>query len=189
MDKKLKKKIALPGEFLSTEEEFVPGKNTFEDNGEIFSGSTGPVEEDSKTKEISVNPASEPVKIRPGSVVFGRVEVVKDNSVSIEMQNVYGMDKKVMASSFAVLPVRNVSRDYVERLRDFFKVGDLVKARVSKILPGNNIDLETNSPEFGVVKAFCSRCRKPLHLFGSSLKCISCGNTEGRKISKDYLLK
>ena len=187
---KLKKKVASPGEFLSTEEEFIPGKNTFEENGEIFSGSTGLVVEDLKSKEISVKPASEPVKIRPGSVVFGRVDVVKDSSVLIEMQNVYGSNKKVFTSSFAVLPVRNVSRDYVERLRDFFKVGDLVKAKVAKILPGNNIDLETSSsPDFGVIKAFCSRCRKPLYLFGSSLKCTSCGNTEGRKISNDYLLK
>ncbi len=188
MDKKLKKKVALPGQLISTEEEFMPGKNTFEDNGEIFSGSTGLIEEDFKTKEISVKPASEPVKLRPGSIIFGKVDVVKDNSVLIEMRNVYGMDKKVIAPSFAVIPVRNVSRDYVERLHDFFKVGDIVKAGVSKILPGNNIDLETNSPELGVVKAFCSRCRKPLHLFGSSLKCLSCGNTEGRKISKNYLL-
>ncbi len=187
---KLKKKVALPGEFLSTEEEFIPGKNTFEENGEIFSGSTGLVKEDLQTKEISVKPVPEQVKISPGSIIFGRVEVVKDSSVLIEMQNVFGADKKVMCSSFAVLPVRNVSRDYVERLRDFFKIGDLVKARVSKILPGNNIDLETSSSsDFGVIKAFCSRCRKPLHLFGSSLKCISCGNTEGRKISNDYLLK
>ncbi len=186
---KLKKKVVSPGEFLSTEEEFIPGKNTFEENGEIFSGSTGLVVEDLKSKEISVKPSSEPVKIRPGSVIFGRVEVVKDSSVLVEMQNVYGADKKVFTSSFAVLPVRNVSRDYVERLRDFFKVGDLVKARVAKILPGNNIDLETNSPDLGVVKAYCSRCRNPLQLFGSSLKCLKCGNTEGRKISKDYLLK
>jgi exosome complex RNA-binding protein Csl4 len=28
-----------------------------------------------------------------------------------------------------------------------------------------------------------------LHLFGPSLKCLRCGSTERRKISRDYLLK
>ena len=71
MDKKLKKKVALPGQLISTEEEFMPGKNTFEDNGEIFSESTGIIEENQQSKEISVKPSSEPVKIPRLGKTFG----------------------------------------------------------------------------------------------------------------------
>lgn len=189
MEKKGGKNLALPGDFLSTEEEFVAGKNAFDSDGNIYSCSAGTIEADSKTKEISVKPAKEMHAVMPGSIVVGRVDFVKENAVNVEICNVAGGERLVISQSAACLPVRNVSREYVEKLRDCFRTGDLIKARVAKVLPGNNIDLETNYPEFGVIKAFCSRCRQPLHLFGPSLKCLRCGSTERRKISRDYLLK
>jgi len=189
MEKKGGNNLALPGDFLSTEEEFVAGKNAFDSEGNIYSCSTGFIETDSKLKGISVKPAKEIQAVRPGAIVLGRVDFVKENAVNVEICNVAGGERLVISQSAACLPVRNVSREYVEKLRDCFRTGDLVKARVAKILPGNNIDLETNSPEFGVVKAFCSKCRQPLHLFGPSLKCLRCGSTERRKISRDYFLK
>lgn len=185
-----KKKVVLPGEFLGTEEEFVPGKNAFDSEGEILSGSLGNVEWDNKTKEISVNPVVKHTPIHRDSIVLGRVDLVKENSVSIELcRNADEKDGQVVVPSRAMIPVRNVSRDYVEKLRDFFKAGDIVRARISKVLPGGNIDLSTEELELGVVKAFCSKCRKPLYLFGSSLRCMNCGSSEKRKIAKGYLVK
>ena len=185
----MKKKIVLPGDFLSTEEEFVPGKNAFDFKGDVYSSSIGSVSEDSKTKEISVKPSIELHKLGRGSPVFGRVDLVKENSVSIILCKQPGKEERqIIVPSMAMLPIRNVSRDYVESLKECFKIGDLVKARVSKLIP-NGIDIETNQPDLGVIKAFCSICRKPLHLFGTSLKCMNCGSTEKRKIVKGYLVK
>jgi len=176
------KKVVLPGEFLSTEEEFEPGKNAFESDGNIYSGSLGSLETDSKAKEISVRPAVERHVVGKGSVLLGRVSLVKENSVMVELCKDPDNKAPIISHGMAMLPVRNVSRDYVEHLRDCFKVGDLVKVKVSKILP-NGIDVATNEPDLGVVKAFCSRCRRPLEAFGQGLKCLSCGSTETRKIA------
>jgi len=183
-------KMVLPGDFLATEEEFAPGKNAFECRSNVCSTSIGVVQPNSKTKEISVKPYIELNPIKPGSIVLGKVGIVKENSVSITLcRTPDNKERQFFSSGNAMLPVRNVSREYVENLKECFKVGDIVKARVSKILQGNNIDLETNLPDLGVVKAFCSRCRKPLHIFGTSLKCLNCGNSETRKIAKGYLVK
>lgn len=184
------KKTVLPGEFLSTEEEFVPGKNTFDSGGDIFSGSIGTVETDSKTKEISVKPAIDVHKIRRGQIVYGIVSFMKETRVAVNIcASPVSGERTVVTPTNAMLPVRNVSREYVEKLRDCFRIGDIVKARIEKILPGPNLDISTNHPDLGVVKAFCIRCRKPLHLFGHSLKCMSCGNTERRKLARGYLIK
>ena len=183
-------KVVLPGEFLSTGEEFVPGRNAFDSGSNVYSNTIGFVQADNKTKEISVKPAVELHALKRGSIVLGRVGLVKENSVLIGLCKSPGSEERqILASGRAFLPVRNVSREYVENLSQCFKIGDIVKARVSEILPGNNIDLETNQPDFGVLKAFCSRCRKPLHLFGTSLRCINCGSSEERKIAKGYLVK
>jgi len=87
-----------------------------------------------------------------------------------------------------MLPIRNVSTRYVERLKDEFKIGDLIKAKVVKA-SSLGIDLATDDFSFGVVKAFCSKCRHPLQLFGQSLRCLNCGSSERRKVSSDYFVK
>jgi len=185
----MKKKMVLPGEFLSTEEEFEPGQNAFYSEGNIYSGRLGEVSADAKNKQISVKPAVKLNPIRPGSIVFGIVMLVKENSVSITLCQNPDAERQVIAPTSAMLPIRNVSQDYVENLRDHFKIGDIVKAKVSKILPGGNIDLATDQPDLGVIKAFCGKCRHSLYVFGTSLRCMNCGSNEKRKMAKGYLVK
>ena len=182
-------KRVIPGDFLSTEEEFEPGRNAFAEAGEIFSNSVGTVQEDNRQKTVSVKADVDVSSIKPNDVVFGEVMLVKDNSVglSIFTETSHG-SRKVLVNTYASIPIRLVSRDYVKNLKDAFKIGDLVKAKVFSVKPFGT-DVKTNEPELGVVKAFCSKCRKPLHLFGRQLKCLSCGSSERRKISSDYLLK
>jgi len=182
------KKLVLPGEFLSTEEEFVPGKNAFDSDGNLYSGSLGHVEEDNKTKEISVKPVIPLQMLRPGSIVFGRVSFVKENMVSVSLGKNPKDMRQIVAPTSAMLPVRNVSHEYVESLRGCFRIGDIIRAKVAKVFPAG-IDLATDHPDLGVIEAFCSRCRQPLHIFGHSLKCMSCGHTEVRKLASGYLVK
>ncbi|MDD5148316.1 MAG: exosome complex RNA-binding protein Csl4 [Candidatus ainarchaeum sp.] len=179
-------KCSLPGEFLATEEEFSKGENTFEENGDIRADSTGLPSEDKKYKIISVSKQKNLVPLSAGSIVFGTVMLVRTNSVSIEMHPLnLKSERQVIGASYAMLPVRNVSREYVEDLKAQFKIGDIVKAKVAEAKPWG-IDLRTNEKELGVIKAFCSRCRQPLQLSVTGLKCTSCGNSETRKLSSEY---
>jgi exosome complex component CSL4 len=185
----LERKAVLPGEALSTEEEFEPGKNTFVEGGEVLSDSLGVAVEDSRQKTVSVEKAVDVSPAQVNDIVIGEVMLVKENSVSLSICTGQGeRGRKVLLRTSALLPIRLVSRDFVKNLRDMFRIGDLVKAKIASVSPFA-VDVRTNEPELGVIRAFCSKCRQPLHLFGARLKCLGCGSTEQRKISRDYSLK
>ena len=183
------KNTVLPGEFLSTEEEFEPGKNAFAENGEILADSIGNKVEDGKQKIVLVEKAKDVSSVKVNDLVIGEVIRVRDNSVSLSICPEPAAEGRVVLLHTRVsLPIRLVSRDYIKNLKGMFKIGDLVKAKIFKILPYGT-DVKTSEPELGVIRAFCSNCRQPLHLFSSQLKCLSCGNTEQRKLSSEYSLK
>lgn len=182
-------KAVLPGEFISTEEEFEPGQNTFAENGSILSDSVGKVIENNRQKAVHVEKPRPVTPAKVSDIVYGEVMLVKDNSVSLSIFiDSESNERKVLSHTFASLPVRFVSREYVKDLYEMFKIGDLVKAKIASV-NSYGIDVRTNEPELGVIRAFCSKCRQPLHLFGQNLKCLNCGSAERRKISNDYSLK
>lgn len=185
------KEFVFPGTFLSTEEEFTPGSNTYaDDSGNIYSSTVGVGELDLKGKEARVIKGPKPVKpIEPGTTVIAIVTSVLDSVVLVEIVDAMnGNEQRVIASPFASLRVSSISFGYVKDTESMFRIGDILKAKVIEITP-YNLELGTKEQDLGVIKAFCTSCRQPLWLLDSKLKCKNCGNTEERKISNDYLLK
>ena len=171
------KTILVPGETLTTEEEFLPGKNTFTDNGLIKSSTLGNGVLDNTTKEASVQ-GNEIQTIAVGDIIIGLVTNVKENNVLIEIRSVEG-GKKVTVSN-AQIPIRNISNKFVSRTRDFFRIGDVVRAKVSQI-DEYGIDLDTIGKGFGVTKAYCTKCRHEMEYGHGKLMCLNCGSVETRK--------
>jgi exosome complex component CSL4 len=121
-----------------------------------------------------------------GQVVFGEVLDLKKNAVVVIARKLKGhggeIDMKVG------LFVSNISETYIERPEDAFGIGDIVKGVVIK-MEGSLIDISTRSPDMGVVKAFCRRCRCPLEKSDKGpglMSCPCCGNKEKRKVADDY---
>lgn len=185
-----KKGPVFPGQFLTVEEEYLPGHNTFEQNGKIFSSSTGKASFDDERKEVSVHSSHEKLKvIDPATIVIGQVILVKDSFVVMNILEAEkdGEARKVLDPNSTIF-VSRVSQSYVKSLYDMFKIGDLVKAKVTEVTP-TTIELATNENQLGVIKAFCGQCRQPMMLVSSQLKCKECGSVENRKLSDDYILK
>lgn len=187
--------LVFPGSFLSTEEEFLAGKNCFQgENGDIYSDCVGIEQFDAEEKVVNVVKKTRDIHyLEVGHVVFGMVSLVKEQSVMVDILDAFDpkdpSKKIVFGSPLAMLPVFSVSQRYVKSLDDFFKVGDIVKARVDSIASAG-IDLETKSaPSLGVVIAFCSNCRQQLKNFERTLKCSNCAAIESRHLSFDYLVK
>lgn len=191
MSAKKESNLVMPGQFLSTEEEFMPGTNAFsDDNGRVSADSVGIPEFNLLKHEVDVKKKSRTVKVAGiGSLVLGRIMLVKDNLVVLELLTAEsnGEERRLLQSSGTIM-VSRVSNNYVKRLSDEFRVGDLVKA---KIVESNTygIELSTNEQSLGVVRAYCVNCRQELGLFSGKLKCTNCGSLEFRKISVDYSLK
>ncbi|MFH1752541.1 MAG: exosome complex RNA-binding protein Csl4, partial [archaeon] len=188
---KKKEDLVLPGDFLTTGEEFVSGANTFEDDeGQILASVVGCKEFDETEKEARVKKKSREL-ILPAkhSIVLGRVHLVKDNMVLLEVCAVFSQNQPVPTSnSFGVLLIRNASRDFVKNFEDLYRIGDIVKARVTGISP-DGLELSTNESSLGVIQGYCISCRHTLQLFNHDLKCNNCGLTQKRKLSSEYLLK
>lgn len=186
----LKQKLVLPGEFLTVEEEFLPGSNTFEVEGNVFSSKIGEVLFDEKNRKVSVKEKKVLAKMLDrGSIVFGRVSLVKESTVVVTIMLAENNEEtRIIPFSNASIYVSNVSSQYVRNLSELFKIGDIVKAKVIDVTK-YSIDLATNEPGLGIVKAFCTKCRQPMQLFGHDLKCGNCASNETRKLSQDYELK
>ncbi|MBU0662526.1 MAG: exosome complex RNA-binding protein Csl4 [Candidatus Diapherotrites archaeon] len=183
------KELVFPGTFLSTEEEFSPGKNAFEENGEVHSACVGQSHFDNASREVSVNGIMgtvEPIDV--GTTIYGIVVKIKEKAAVIEIRNAEKNGaKRVILMASASLPVFDIAEGYVEQVSDLFRIGDIVKAEVSKATPLIT-DVSTKGQDLGVVKAFCTKCRQPMRLYDRVLKC-PCGRTEERKIAKDYWIR
>jgi exosome complex component CSL4 len=181
-------KVVFPGSFLATEEEFVTGKNAFDESGGIYSDSVGAGDKDMVQRVMNVKKLSRNIlPLEVGASAIGIVEKTKERSVFIRITEAFrDSDKMIPATSLAQIPVSNIADFYVETTRDMFRIGDIVRAEVVEITP-YRIVLGTKGSNFGVIKAFCSGCRAPMIRSGSELKCKKCGSTETRKVSSDYI--
>ena len=187
----MKKDIAMPGTYLGAEEEYLPGENAYVDSeGNVFSDSVGVPSFDQKQHTVSVLKDKQVKILEEGTIILGTVSLVKDNVVLVDMKHAEKDSKKMnIHMSMGVIAVFNAASGYVKTLTTLFKIGDIVKVRVA-LVNRHTIELETRSaPELGVIKGFCTRCRKPLKLFDQFLKCGSCSNEEQRKLSTEYVLK
>ncbi len=172
------------GDYLGTIEEFVPGEGTYSDDGKIYASNIGRAILDPENHTARVD-GKFPSELKIGQVVFGDILNIRKNIVTIIARKIQGVKGKIDVRTG--IYVSNISDGYVERPEDMFGIGDIVKGKVIKIESGM-IDLSTKG-EFGVVKAFCKRCRYPLvesEKFEGKLVCPSCGHREQRKIAKDY---
>jgi len=151
----LQKELVFPGSFLSTEEEFLAGANTYIDSsGSIFSDSVGVKEVDEKNREIKVKEKLKEVKmLERGCTVYGVISNVREQIAMVELKFATkdGYEHRIN-NSFGILPVFNVSDRYIESLENEFKIGDIIKANVANVTTFN-VELETkSSTDFGVVR-------------------------------------
>jgi len=179
-------KIVVPGEFLSTEEEFSKGFHTFIANGDIKSTLAGKAVFDTTKRIVSVNKENAKDLAIKGDLILGKIELVKENFVVVEVFHAFHNSKvKVFPTSKARIFISDVSNSFIKDLKQCFRIGDIVKARIKEATPFLLL-LETNDFSLGVIKAYCTNCRHPLQLFEKKLKCLNCASIEERKISADY---
>lgn len=179
--------FVIPGDFLATAEEFVPGDGAYEEDGKIYSSCTGVVLVDVRTKHISVfSRTLGPPALKRDDVVVGRVEDVRDQSASVYIGVLRGReDRELPLPNMGSIHVSQVHTGYVEDMRRQFKPGDIVRARVMNARRAP-VQLLTAGDDLGVIVAACSRCHTLLEREDSKLRCSECGNVEFRKLASDY---
>lgn len=172
----------LPGELIGTEEEYLPGKNTYVDKEGIHSTVVGDLHVDER-RRATVIPKEHVPEVKVGSVVYGRVDEIFESVAFVALEFVETSDKKMRYTTMSgVLPVSEIKREYVRSIRDELRVGDIVKGVVVNITPFR-VEISIRQNGMGVVKGFCTVCRHELTQKGNSLECPNCGHKETRKLS------
>lgn len=178
-------KLVLPGDFISTSEEFLAGEGTYDEDGSICAATVGTVNINAKEKMVAVNPKiNAPPVSRLGDIVVGRVTDVKGSIALVDIARIKGHeDREIANPEKGAIHISNVKEAYVSDLSYEFGYGDIVKAKVIDV---KSMRLTTVSEEFGVIKAICPQCKVGLTRKDNKLECPRCEGTYTRKISSDY---
>ncbi|MFH1447330.1 MAG: exosome complex RNA-binding protein Csl4 [Candidatus Micrarchaeota archaeon] len=178
--------MKTPGESLGTEEEYVSGYGTFEENSAIYASLSGELKVDLERKMSIRGAMASPMRIKPGMVVYGRVEEIFDPIALVRIHPITtGMERQVRDQFYCVLHVSRVKMGYVRNIREELRIGDIIKAVVDEI-KNMDIHLSTKRGGMGVIKAYCTKCRFPLKQEGQELVCKNCGEKEQRKLGSPY---
>ncbi|HEX9340313.1 MAG TPA: exosome complex RNA-binding protein Csl4 [Thermoplasmata archaeon] len=177
-------KMVLPGDEIAVAEEFEPGDGTYERNGLVFAATPGVLELDPASHVARVRAFNPPAELRVGDIVYGVVDDIRGMMATATITAIHGRTRQISGESEGTVHISNVSEEYTEDIRDMYRLGDIIRAKVIQVKP--SLQLTTAEPSLGVVKALCSVCRGPLEVRGRDLYCPRDERTERRKLAADY---
>jgi len=179
--------FVMPGDFLSVSEQFLPGKGAYEDDGNVKSAVPGNVLIDKKAKEISViSKSGGPNLLKIGDIVYGEIKDLRGQRALVTVYSKKDTKRQLALPYMAAIHISQITRGYIDKLSDAFRIGDLIEARVVKIM-GDNLDLNTEDSDCGVVKAMCTKCRSYMEpVNNNEVHCPVCNRNEKRKLSSNY---
>ena len=125
-------KIVVPGEILASELEFEKGKNVFvDDESNLKAEILGASSFDNEERKVSVKSLKAQERIRRNDFVLASVLIVKEKMVIVKLEKGFYKDKeKILIHGRAVLPVAEVSTDFIDDLKTQYKIGDVIRAKV-----------------------------------------------------------
>ena len=173
----------IPGDILAYSEEYLPGRNTLEENSRIVSVTSGEVRKNEKELIASVDNGIQKIRPKNEDIVYGKI--IKNDSRQVSVQivgiEINGKLENYMADGY----IRNM-QDYKkdDRRAQTVHIGDLIRGKVIRV--GQNLEITLSGNRLGVLKSRCSRCREVLVLKNGVLFCENCNRSEMRKIAPDY---
>jgi Predicted RNA-binding protein (consists of S1 domain and a Zn-ribbon domain) len=179
-------KIVFPGDEIGCSEEYLNEEGCYEMDGTIYASTVGEVRVDKKNKMVGVTPKTDvPVVLKNGDMVVGRISDIRNSMAIVEVVALVGRERRAISTNkIATLFVSQISDSYVKSISDFYRIEDIIKARVKQAKP--SLQISTNEKNLGVIKSFCRKCKSPLRVVGSRLYCLKCKTFENRAISSDY---
>ncbi|MDT7892216.1 MAG: exosome complex RNA-binding protein Csl4 [Thermoproteota archaeon] len=179
------KKIFLPGEYITTIEEFFAGLGVFEEKGKIYACAPGLLKTDLKERKVDLELIKKPKSfVKKGDVVIAQVKDVGRNVVELTL--LYNETEKIEANIEAFMLIKRSKEAAMRSI----KPTDIIRAHVLEA--EGKIILSIRGKDFGILYAECPFCLKPLYYNEkeySILKCLNCGFKVKTKVSSLYLNK
>jgi len=120
-----------------------------------------------------------------GDVIYGPIQQVSENVAFVNIEHAE-KNKAISPSGSAVLLIKDIDRTRVEKIDDYFRKGDIIRAKVIDI---NKFGAKVSTVELGMgaIQAYCSNCKQALSKnSGASqqIRCLNCGTIQTRKITR-----
>ena len=178
------KRFVRPGEEVGIEEEYESGAGTLNEEGRILAAIPGTLAEEARSLQVIGHPALTPFS--KGSWVVGRIENISEPVALavVEAEEAEG-HRAPKSSAYVVLHASYIKRGYVKKVRDEYRIGDVIRARVVE-LKNNEYHISTDDEHAGCLIAFCSACRTPMEKRPAGLQCPACERRDNRKLADDY---
>ncbi len=180
--KKSDGKVVLPGDILAKAEEFLPGANTIEENGNLYSLKVGMMNKDERSLIMSISPVKSKIEPGPNDTVYGQV-IKGDRGRFIIRIGAFSTGNKNELLETKMDTTLKIEMGRGERYSPV-RVGDYIRGHLFKSRYG--LDINISGRDGGVILAKCHKCRQELILSGNALKCDNCGAIETRKLAGDY---
>ena len=167
----------IPGEKIAQIEEYLPGKNTFEDDESIRATTIGEINLDSSERLASINRQKQITVPNVGDVIIGVVEANLPSMIAIMIKFVNG--KKMNSDLECICVTRHI------RKKNIALAQDVVKAKIISHINGT-INATIDEPELGVLFTKCRKCFGIVVKMRDAVKCKDCGWIDDRKLSLDF---
>ena len=177
------KKFVVPGDFIGTEEEYLSGEGPFSEKEKVYSTITGEAAEAAKKLTVI---QKRPLKaLGVGATIIGTVQNISEPIALVSMDVGIGEQRFGETDEYAVLHASMIRKGYVKNVRDEYKIGDIIRAKIVDLRNGE-MRLSTDGEDLGAIKAYCGKCRHAMKVESGILKCEECGFKDNRKLAKDY---
>jgi len=183
-EKTEEKRRVLPSEEIATVEEFMGGEGTYEEDGKVYASTVGELSFDTREMTAEVKPFKPLAQIKKGDEVFAVIEGIRSQMITARAIAIVGLDRAIAGKDLLSLHVSKVSMDYIRDVSRYYRIGDIIRAKVIAHTP--SLQIATEGKRFGAVKSYCMKCRKPLTRGKEKLECEDCQRFETRKASSDY---
>lgn len=186
----INEKIVTPGEFLGVIEEFTPGKNCYEVDGQLISESWGTVKTTSE-HQLKITPVKRIFVPRKGTIALGIVSELRRQSANITLTHFkMGYERKFQSIKYSIptmLHISNVSDRYIRAIHDGVRPGDYIICKILSTHPDNRVSL-FGSHDLGVISAICYSCGQEVNrvVKRNLIRCNNCGATQNRVLSSFF---
>ena len=180
---KEKENLVLPGDVIATAEEYVPGKNTMENNGDVVSLAFGQLWKDDTALTVSVLTPKRKVSLHSGQIVYGQIVKMDLRRANVKVGAVF--DRQLGLVEYVADGSIGMSSQYGKNNEPSMHIGDLIRAKILRI-GDRGLDLGIFGKNLGVLRTLCTKCRLPMVKKNAALYCDNCERTEIRKVAEDY---
>ena len=170
--------LVLPGDKIAIIEEYGAGNNASDDGHIVRATVVGQSEIDKKEHLVHVKTSKVISVPEKDDVIIGTVEAVMGSMFVILITHINS--KPVKSQVECICSTKNI------RKRNVALIKDLVKAKIIGRLNGA-IHATIQEPELGVLFTKCRKCGMDVKPLRDIIKCVECGWTDDRKISRDFL--